>query len=341
MLAGILVKPGQIELREIHAPRAGPGEVVVKIRAAMTCGTDLKAFRRGHPKMPMPTSFGHEFAGDVHEVGFGVSPFRVGDPVMAVHSAPCGSCYYCHRGLENLCESIMDTKILGAYAEYIKVPAPIVQRNMFLKPPALSYEEAAVLEPLSCVVYGIEQTRLRPDDTVLIIGAGAIGLLHLMVARAQGIEFIIVAGKGPERLCLAKELRADRVVDAAREETIEKVMEVTGGHGANVVFECTGQPSVWEDATRLVAKGGTIVLFGGCPTGTTVTYDTARLHYDQITLKGVFHFTPAAVRQAYELLVNRIIDVRPLITDRRPLTDLPRVFQWLDEGKGVKYALIP
>ncbi|MBI4531715.1 MAG: alcohol dehydrogenase catalytic domain-containing protein, partial [Candidatus Latescibacteria bacterium] len=177
MLAHILVEPGRLELMEVETPKAGPGEIVVKIRSALTCGTDLKAFRRGHPMMPMPTRFGHEFAGDVAEVGESVTGFTIGDPVMAVHTYPCLTCYYCLRGLENLCESVMQTMVLGAYAEYMKLPTEIVRHNVYRKHDILSSIEAAILEPLACVMCGIDQITVREDDTVLIVGAGAIGLM--------------------------------------------------------------------------------------------------------------------------------------------------------------------
>ena len=315
--------------------------LIVKIKTALTCGTDLKAFRRGHPKIPMPGPFGHEFSGYISEVGEGVAKFKVGDPIMSVHSAPCGDCYYCKRDLENLCDSVMETKILGAYAEYIKVPAHIVNKNMFVKPEHLSYSEAAILEPLSCVVYGMDQVKVRDDDTILIIGAGAIGLMHIMVAKSLGVDRVIVVGKRKHRINLARQLGADEVIDAEQENAFEVVRDLTHGIGANIVAECTGRTSVWEDSIRLVSKGGTVILFGGCPGGTSVSFDTGRLHYDQITLKGIFHFTPKAVRKTYDLLVNRKIDVRELITGEYPLAKLNKVFKLLSEGNCIKYAMVP
>lgn len=341
MQASVLVEPGLIEIREVERPVAGTGDVVVRIRTALTCGTDLKAFRRGHPLMPMPTLFGHEFAGDIVETGEGVSAFAVGDPVMSVHTAPCGRCDLCRRGQENLCEAAMETKILGAYAEYIRVPAAVVNSNMYKKPAHLSYAEAAILEPLSCVVYGMGLTEVRPDDPVVIIGAGAIGLLHVMVVRAMGAKRVIVSGHHPYRLALARDIGADVVIDSETENAARRIAEETDGRGAPLVIECTGQPSVWEESVQVAGRGGTVILFGGCPKGTTVTLDTARLHYDQITLQGAFHFTPGAVQRAYRLLAERRIDVTPLITAQRPLHDLPAVFQHLMTGACIKYAIVP
>jgi L-iditol 2-dehydrogenase len=340
MKATILVEPGKIELQEVEMPKAGPGEVVVRVRSALTCGTDLKAFRRGHPKIPMPTRFGHEFSGDVWEVGEGVEGFKVGDQVMCVNSAPCGECEECRRGLENLCTS-PDMFSWGAFAEYMKVPARIVKHNMFKKPPGLSYSEAAMLEPLACVVYGLEQVRLKLEDTVLIIGAGPIGLLHVMVAKVLGAGKIIVSGRRRKRLKIARLIGADVVIDAAKEDVHGRVMGETGGVGASLVVECTGQLKVWEESTRLVARGGTVILFGGLPKGTTASFDTARLHYDQITLKGVFHFTRSAVRSAYDLLASGRVRVKDLITGSYTLDDMKKVIDQLIDGNCIKIEVVP
>ncbi len=169
MLANILVIPGKIDLREIVGQEPSYGEVLIKIKVALTCGTDLKAFKRGHPVIPMPGVFGHEFSGIVAKVGRGVRKFKEGDEIMAVHSAPCLECRYCRKRLYNLCANIMKTKVLGAFAEYILLPSHIVKQNVFLKPKKLSFEEAAFLEPLSCVVHGIESIRVRENDLPLLL----------------------------------------------------------------------------------------------------------------------------------------------------------------------------
>jgi L-iditol 2-dehydrogenase len=341
MLAGLLIKPGHLEMREAEKPKAGIGEVVLKVKAALTCGTDLKAFRRGHPKMPMPTLLGHEFSGTVVEVGPDVKGFKVGDPVMSVHSAPCNKCFYCLKGRQNLCESIMDTKVLGAYAEYIKLPRRIVEQNAFIKTDKISFQEAAMLEPLACVVYGLEQFSIGSDDTVAVIGAGPIGLLQVAALKAYGVKKVILAGRHKIRLDMGLHLGADAVVDVDKNEPIPAIVSETYGRGADLVIESTGRPEVWESTLSMVRKGGNVLLFGGCPEGTSACFDTKRLHYDEITLKGVFHFTPSAVKKAYDVLSSGRINVRPLITAEMPLRELPRAFDLLIKGEGIKYALIP
>jgi L-iditol 2-dehydrogenase len=341
MLAHLLLEPGKISYEEVETPVPGPGEVVVRVSTALTCGTDLKAFLRGHPKFPMPTLFGHEFAGDVAFAGKGVRGFREGDAVMAVPTAPCKTCYYCQHEQENLCTTIMDRMVLGAYAEYVKLPAEVVETNMFRKDASLGYAEAALLEPLSCVVHAIDRLQVRPDDTVLIIGAGAISLLHLLVLKSRGVHDVIVLGRRQYRAQAAIDLGAKVILASEPHQALAEILETTNGRGADVVIECTGQPTVWEQAIHYARRGGTVVLFGGCPSGTRVSFDTARLHYDQITLMSPFHFTPRDVRKAQQLLGEGRIDGRPLITGTYSFPELHQVLALLQQGQGIKYALVP
>lgn len=338
MKANILVKPGLIGLRDIKLIKPSRGEILIKIKAALTCGTDLKAFLRGHTVIPMPGVFGHEFSGIVADIGKGVKGFKKGDKIMSAHSAPCLRCRYCKKKLYNLCENIMDKKVLGAFAEYILLPEHIVKQNVFHKPKKLSFEDAAFLEPLSCVVHGIMGLEIKKGDTALVIGAGTIGLLHLLLLRNKGAD-VIITGLEKKRLALAKKLGAASAI--APDKLKATIKKFTDNLGVDYVFECTGQPDVWQQSVNYVRRGGTIILFGGCKSGTTVTYDTGRLHYDEITLKGVFHFTPDNVNEAYNLLKNRTINVSTLISGKYPLKDTEKAFLKLSKGEGIKYAIIP
>ncbi|MFQ5675837.1 MAG: zinc-binding dehydrogenase [bacterium] len=341
MKSYFLVEPGRIELREAPIPIPDKGDLVIKIESAMTCGTDLKAYRRGHPKMRMPTPFGHEFAGTIVDAGASANGYREGDAIMGAPTAPCGDCYYCRRHLENLCPVTMQEWLLGAYSEYIRIPRRLVERNFFIKPRSVSFEEAALLEPLACVVHGIDPLALQAEDTVVIIGAGPIGLLHVLMARRKGAHKIIMIGKHQHRLQTAEEFGADDVLNADAGNAIEAVRDITKTYGANWVFECTGLPEVWEQAVALASKGGSVIFFGGCPGGTSVNFDTMRLHYDEISLIGAFHYTPRDVAKAYELISENEIDLKKLITAKYPLQDLEKVFDLLLTGRGVKYAIQP
>jgi L-iditol 2-dehydrogenase len=341
MRAGVLTAPGAVEVRDHLVPQAPPGGAVVRVRVALTDGTDLKAFRRGHPYMPMPALFGHEFSGDVIEVGEGVTAFKPGDAIASVHSAPCGACPWCERAREELCERVMETKILGAYAERIAIPKHILERNAFAKPAHLSYEAAAFLEPLSCVIHSLRYANAERAETLVIMGTGGFGVLHAAAARALGVPRVIVAGRRPERSELAATFGFEYVGDAREEALLARVRELTEGRGADLAIECTGAVDIWEAAPSYVGRGGTVSFFGGLPAGTRVAFDAARLHYDEVRLLSPFHFTPRAVREAFDLLVSGAIDPRPLITGAFPLDRLPEAFAALDQGRGMKYAILP
>lgn len=340
MQAVLLLGPRQLSYQDLPIPTPRRDEIVLKIAAALTCGTDLKAFLRGHPKWPMPTRFGHEYAGTVAARGSQVTTVREGDEVMLVPSGPCGSCFYCQRQQENLCTSLMETYALGGYGEYLTVPARVIRTNLFAKPAALPFVEAALLEPLSCVMFGLEQIALRPDDTAIVIGAGAIGLLHLLALRALGMERVYAIARNPQRAAAARTLGAYGIIARSAEEAREEVLAVTAGRGADVVIECTAQPQVWEAALFLARPGGQVVLFGGCPSGTAVAFDTYRLHYEQVRILSPFHFTPTAVRRAYQLLVSGKLPAGKLISGTYPLAQLPYAFELLQRGEGIKYAII-
>jgi L-iditol 2-dehydrogenase len=328
MRALVLERPGLLSLQQMEIPEPGPGEILIRVKAATTCGTDLKAYLRGHPQIPMPGVFGHEYSGVVEAVGEG-APFQVGDPIMGVHSAPCRECFWCRRGQENLCESIMATKVLGSYAEYLLVPARIAKLNVFHKPKELSFEMASLLEPLSCVAQGIELLNLQADDRVLIIGPGSIGLMFVAALRLLGIENVTLAGRNRARLDVGERLGAMPSL----------LSDVTGQF--DLVIECTGNVEVWEKSVDYSRRGGTVMLFGGCPSGTSASFDTKKLHYDQISLISPFHFGTNAVRTARVWLIDHRMDLSPLISGERSLDEGVRVFEDLKDGRGLKYVFKP
>lgn len=338
MLSAILKSPGTIELQDVAVPEPAEGELLVEVKAALTCGTDLKAYLRGHSLIPMPGPFGHEFSGVVAASGKGAGRFKVNDAVMSVHSAPCLNCAYCAKGLFNLCEDLMSSKVLGAFSQYILIPRHVVSQNVFKKPDSLGFQEAAFLEPLSCVVHSVEPLNITGKDTVLIIGAGPIGLLHLMLLKHKGAK-VMITGLEQERLEIAGKLGADVVFHPS--VAAASVHDFSHGMGVDYVIECTGQPDVWESSVDYVRRGGTVVLFGGCKKDTEVTFSAERIHYDEITLKGIFHFTPQDVKKAFHLLKNNKIDVKQLITSTCSLKKVASVFPLLAKGKGIKYAVLP
>ncbi len=342
--AAVLTAPKQIELRTEPVPQPRDGAIVVRVRVALTDGTDLKTYRRGHPKMPFPTRFGHEFSGDVTAVGAGVAAFAVGDAVMSAHTAPCGRCFWCARGEDELCETIVQTMILGAYADYIEIPARILAYNTYAKPASLSYEEAAFLEPLSCVAHSRDVLlralgEAHAGAIVAIVGDGGFGLLHAQVLRASGLRPILF-GRREERLAIARAwgVETSNVRDVS---LTDAVREITGGRGADAVLECTGNREVWEAAPALARRGGVASFFGGLPSGTKVSFEAAALHYDERRLVSPFHFTPRAVRAAYEMLCSGSVSMKQLVTHTFALADIADAFARLDGGEGIKFGIVP
>lgn len=339
----VLEAPGRLILQEAPIPTPGPGDAVIRVRAALTCGTDLKAYRRGHPKMPMPTAFGHEFAGEVVAVGDQVKNFAEGDSLMAANTGPCGSCFFCNRDQENLCESIMDEMVLGAYAEYLLVPERVLRRNAFAKSATLDWATAALLEPLSSVCFGLAQVPARclEDDSVsLIVGAGPIAMLWLRALKQRGRGKVLVAGRRAPRLKAATELGADVVV-GEHDDVAAVVRAHTNGRGADLVVECTGLPQVWEQTPAYARKGGTVVLFGGCSADSRVEFDPYRLHYDAVRLVSPFHFRPRDVAESHRLLTESPADWSRLISARIALADVPQTFQEFSTSEALKIAVLP
>ncbi len=335
----MLVSPKAIELREEPVPAAQPGGIVVRVRAALTDGTDLKTYRRGHPKMPMPTRFGHEFAGDVASLAPGVTAFAVGDPVMCVHTAPCGQCSWCRNGQEELCEYLLLTMILGAYSDMIAVPQRVVERNCFHKPLDVGYAQAAFLEPLSCVVHSIELLAPAPGLTVAVIGNGGFGILHALLLQRRGVEALLF-GRRPQRVTLARELGLQSI-DATASPIDDVIAERTGDHGVDAAIECTGSIEMWERAPSLVRRGGRVSFFAGLPAGARVSFDAARLHYDEVQLIAPFHFTPRDVRSAYELIASHALPLSGLISDTYSLDRIADAFHRLDTGDALKLLIEP
>ena len=427
--------PQDIRYEEVPITPPKAGEVVIKIKAALTCGTDVKTFRRGHPVLikKIPSGFGHEFSGIIDELGEGVTNFKVGDRVAVANSAPCGECFFCKREQFNLCENL--NLLNGAYAEYITVPERVVSKNMYVIPDNLSFEKAAFCEPLANVVHGVARTEIKAGQSVGIIGIGPIGLMFARVAKLKGAR-VIVAGRNETKLRLADEfahaeyitvperivsknmyvipdnlsfekaafceplanvvhgvarteikagqsvgiigigpiglmfarvakLKGARVIVAGRNETKlrladefahadeiidlkkypnpEKIFKGFSDEnkGLDVAVECVGLPEIWEQVFGLVRKGGTVHFFGGCKSGSTVTFDTTKMHYGDIKIMSVFHHTPKYFKEALDLIASGDIEVEKLITEKLGLKDVEYAMKQHIDGKAIKFLIKP
>jgi len=343
MTAAVLYGKEDVKIERVPIPTLDEGEVLVKVQVALTCGTDLKVYQRGyHARMIVPPAlFGHELAGVVEEVGPKVRGFKKGMRVVALNSAPCGGCFYCSKHQENLCEDLLFNN--GAYAEYIRIPRRIVEANMLAIPKQVSFEEAAIVEPLACVLRGLHETKLEIGDTVAVIGAGPIGLMFVQVAKLAGCNVISVV-KRDSQVSASRRAGANSVVQITHvDDPIQAVRKLTpDGRGCDVVIEAVGRPQAWEWTIEMVRKGGTVNFFGGCASGTTVALDTQRLHYNELTLKATFHHTPETVRKAFSLICERKIKGTDYITGEAPLSRLQQVLRhMLNRNGDIKTAIIP
>ena len=343
MKAVLYYGPGNIKYEETRIKPLSKGEILVRVMAALTCGTDVKTFRRGHPVLikNIPSGFGHEFSGIVERIGEDVKNVKVGDRVVCANSAPCGECFYCKKGEYNLCENL--DLLNGAYAEYIVIPERIVKKNTLIIPDSLPFEKAAFCEPLANVVHGAERTEIKPGQSVGVIGIGPIGLMFARIAKLKGAR-VVAAGRNPQKLKLAEEFSyADEVVDLKKYPNPEKIFKEFSDEkrGLDVVIECVGLPEIWELAFSCVRPGGTVHFFGGCKSGSKVSFDTTKMHYGDIKLMSVFHHTPKYFRQALDLIASGEVEVEKLITAELPLEKVEYAMQEHIAGNAIKFLIRP
>jgi L-iditol 2-dehydrogenase len=287
-----------------------------------------------------PTLFGHEAVGEIVLLGEGVTGWTIGDRIVANNSAPCMNCFFCRRREYSLCPDLTFNN--GTFAEYLKIPAPIVQHNLLAVPPDLPDALASMTEPLACVLHGLAHSNIQSGDRVVVLGDGAIGLMFVAVLANQLATEVFLFGGNDKRLQIGEQLGASRTFNYHQLSDIPTVVrDLTEGWGADVAIEATGVPAVWESAIACGRPGATITLFGGCPRDTTITVSTEQLHYNALTLKGVFHNTPDSVRDALSLLASRAISFELLISDRRPLNELEQAFEDMKNRKAIKVAIEP
>jgi L-iditol 2-dehydrogenase len=328
MRAAVLRGREDLHIETVPRPSAGPGELILRVDVALTCGTDLKVFRRGyHAKMlTLDRLFGHELAGTVVEAGPGVTAFAPGDRVLPLNSAPCDICFFCRAGQQNLCDHLLFNN--GAYAEFIRIPARIVEKNTLPIPADMPSSHAALTEPLACVMRGLEQCDARAGQTAIVLGAGPIGLLFIHTASLLGLHVIAVV-KRSDQVVTAKSLGAHAVVRLADvDDPIAAARALTpGGRGADIVFEAVATPEAWQWAVQMARKGGVVNLFGGPPAGVTVSFDTNLIHYSDLNLKASFHHTPATARAAFDLLRSGRFECAKFLTGTATLDEVPELFE--------------
>jgi L-iditol 2-dehydrogenase len=344
MQAAVLYGKEDVRLESVPVPPVGSGELLIRVRTALTCGTDVKVFRRGyHAKMIIPPAlFGHEMAGDIVAIGEGITKFHVGQRIVAANSAPCDRCFFCRHNQQNLCEDLLFNN--GAYAQFMRLPERIVRTNTYAIPSQLAYKDAALVEPLACVLRGLHESNLQPGDTIAVLGLGPIGLMFVRLAKWAFGARVIALARRLEQVDRAIVLgAAEGVLMGDDAPVVSEVRARTAQRGADVVIEAIGHPQAWELSTQLVRKGGTVNFFGGCPSGARVALDTDRLHYSEVTCKASFHHTPDHIRRALELIADGTVTASHIVNHEEPLSRLPQVLSDLAHHRNgqIKTAIVP
>ncbi len=344
MLAATYFAPRDVRLEEVTDPVARKNEVVLKVLASNMCGTDLKAYQRGHPLMKPPITMGHEFAGVVSSVGSNVSRFKRGDRVVASNSAPCGRCGMCRRGSFTLCEvtqrELLGFSIPGSYAEFVRLPGRIVRKNAFKFSSPTSAAEIACAEPLAAVIHALDRVKLRRGSWAAVIGSGALGLMFLQLLKQEGLH-VVVVNRSSGRLDVAETLGADRVVEADESRLVDLVRGSTNGMGADLVVEAVGKRETWQSAFRAARNGGDVILFGGCAAGTEVTFEAQKMHYGETNLIGSFHHEPSAFRRAVRNIESGRVRMKPLLSARMRLEEIEEAFQRMERREALKITVVP
>jgi L-iditol 2-dehydrogenase len=346
MNAAMFYAPKDVRFEQIEIPSPGPGELLVKIGAALTCGTDIKTYERGHPTIikKVPSTFGHEFSGQVVALGQGVNGFKEGDRVCTCNAVPCGECYYCKIGHRNLCEDLLILN--GAYAEYIVIPERMVRFNVYKLPDHMTYQEAAVSEPLGTAVHCIRHAGIRQGDNVAVLGSGPLGLMICRLAFLQGARVILSGEMTEERKRVASEFGVGEFINILdvtdAKDRIQMVKDLSfSGRGVDVAIEAAGFAPAWEEAIQMIRKAGTVVFHGGCKAGSTITVDTHTMHYSENKLIGVYHQDPDDYRRSVQLLSARLVDGRKFVTETMPLNLLINAFERVRRFEGIKFAIDP
>ncbi|MFO7194052.1 MULTISPECIES: zinc-dependent dehydrogenase [Thermocrispum] len=336
--------PGEIKLEDAPEPSPGPGEVKLRVRNCSTCGTDVKISRHGHHHIVPPRVIGHEIAGEIVELGDGVTGWSVGDRVQVIAAIPCGECVECRAGWPTICpnQESMGYHYDGGFAEYMIVPRKVLAVDGLNRiPDGLSFEEASVAEPLACVLNGQELAGVGEGDTVVVVGAGPIGCLHVRLARSRGAKHVTLVELNAERLKVAADLvEPDAAICSAETDPVDEVLKLTDGRGASVVITAAASGKAQEDALRMVARRGRISFFGGLPKDNPIiACDSNLVHYRELTIVGANGSSPAHNKRALELIASGEVPVADLITHRLPLESVLEAIETVADGRAIKVTV--
>lgn len=342
MKAAVYQGVGRIEIKEVPKPKIGSKEALLRVKACAICGTDLRIFRCGHHKVTPPRILGHEVAGEVVAIGRDVKELNVGERITVDPLVPCGKCYWCLQGIHNLCDNAkaIAYDFDGGFAEYLRIPEEVISSGGVVKlPEGLSYEGATIAEPLGCCINGQERANVKLGETVAIIGAGPIGCLHLKLVKAINAK-VIISEYIEARLKRAREFGADVIINSKVENPIKRVLEETGGKGADVVIVACPSPVAQQQSLEMAAKRGRIVFFGGLPhEKPIINLNSNIIHYKEQNVMGSFSLTPHQFRKAVDLITAGVIDVKSIITDTFPLDNIIDALKRAESKEGLKIII--
>jgi L-iditol 2-dehydrogenase len=329
--------PGNLAVEEIPQPALSTGEILVQVKACGICATDVKTYRRGHPKILPGSVLGHEISGRIVAVQ-DVPGWQAGQRVVVAPYVPCGECHSCRRGHFTTCERLFEEAVdPGGFVEFVRVPPRLVRSGLLAVPEHLSDEVASFAEPVACCIHGLEALELKPDDTLFIIGDGTMGLLQAMVARAMGVGRILLSGMEPQRLAIAASL-ADHVIDASRQDVSQELRRLAP-QGADKVMVSVGDPATAESALQYVRKSGMLNIYAGMPKGARISIDPNIIHYDEVRLLGTFGFAPANFRTSLDYLASGKVDPAPLISAVVKIDGIQQALEDAAEYRGIKFIL--
>ena len=345
MKAAVLEDLEKMVVKEVTTPQIGQGEILVRVRSCAVCGSDIRIYHRGNPRVKPPQIIGHEIAGEIVEVGSGVKKFKVGDRVALGADVPCGTCRFCRNGLGNNCpiNYAIGYQFQGGFAEYIPLNELTVKYGPLHKIPGdLSFDEASLAEPLACCINGYELANLKLGDTVVVIGAGPVGLMLVELAKIMGADKVILSQRSRERLKLAQRFSADVLISSSEENFVERVMEETGGEGADVVMVACANPSAQEEALKVVGHRGRVNFFGGLPPGSSkISIDSNLIHYKECFVLGSHGSVPRQHKLALNLLAEGRIKGKDFITHHFALDDIKEAFEVAEGHRGLKVVVNP
>ncbi|NIM91303.1 MAG: alcohol dehydrogenase catalytic domain-containing protein [Candidatus Aminicenantes bacterium] len=344
MKAAILEEIEHLVVKELPDPQLEEGSVIIKVKVCSICGSDLRIYHHGHPRVKLPHILGHEIAGEIESVSEGKGSHKVNDRIALTPRITCGKCYYCREGHPIYClnSQSFGYQLPGGYAEYVLVPRRGAELGLVNRiPDTISYEEATLSETLACCLRAQKESRVSSGNTVVIIGGGPVGIIHCRLAKANQARMVIIVERDSKRLSQVSLSAIDKIVESTTSEVEEEVLDLTKGVGADVVIVACSSASAQEQALSLAAKGGRINFFGGLPAHQSrIAIDSNLIHYREISIQGSHGSTPDDNKEALDMLAQRLLDVGDLITHTFPLEAIEKAFQFADTREGMHTSIV-